>query len=132
MNQVVAITGNTYPVKDQLRAMGARWNQDQKAWMVRADQEELARRIVSGGVTTHAQAAPPAPGMATDRQRETLRKLLRRVENIERFDSFSGSGAQVADDIRTEIESLGGTKALRSRDASRMISTLIGCADDEM
>ncbi len=29
-----AITGNTYPVKDALRAMGGRWNAEKKAWMV--------------------------------------------------------------------------------------------------
>ena len=31
---MTAITGNTYPVKDSLKALGARWNPDQKAWMI--------------------------------------------------------------------------------------------------
>jgi hypothetical protein len=44
----VAITGNTYPVKDQLKALGARWNPDQKAWMIAADKADAARKIVSG------------------------------------------------------------------------------------
>jgi len=45
---VVAITGNTYPVKDQLKALGARWNPDAKAWMVSEDKAEQARALVNG------------------------------------------------------------------------------------
>lgn len=45
---LVAITGNTFPVKDQLKAMGARWNADSKAWMVAADKADAARALVSG------------------------------------------------------------------------------------
>lgn len=44
----VAITGNTYPVKEQLKALGARWDGDRKAWMVPADKAEEARKIVAG------------------------------------------------------------------------------------
>lgn len=43
-----AISGNTYPVKDQLKAMGARWNADAKCWMISADKADEARRIVEG------------------------------------------------------------------------------------
>lgn len=45
---MIAITGNTYPVKDQLKALGARWNPDQKAWMVDEEKAEQARQIVAG------------------------------------------------------------------------------------
>lgn len=45
---LVAITGNTYPVKEQLKAIGARWNADAKAWMVTPDKAEQARQIVAG------------------------------------------------------------------------------------
>lgn len=45
---LVAITGNTYPVKDQLKALGARWNGDLKAWMVAENKAEEARKIVAG------------------------------------------------------------------------------------
>ena len=51
---MTAITGNTYPVKDQLRGLGGRWNADQKAWMVPDDKAEEAREIVSA-------AGPKAP-----------------------------------------------------------------------
>ena len=45
----VAITGNTYPVKDQLREMGARWDPAGKRWLIDASQAEAARLIVEGG-----------------------------------------------------------------------------------
>lgn len=50
----IAVTGNTYPVKEQLKALGARWNADAKAWMVTADKAEEAQRIV-------ASAGPKKP-----------------------------------------------------------------------
>ncbi len=43
-----AITGNTYPVKDQLKALGGRWNPDQNAWMVPADKADQAKALVAG------------------------------------------------------------------------------------
>ena len=47
-DKLVAITGNTYPVKEKLKALGARWNGADKAWMVSADKAEQARQIVAG------------------------------------------------------------------------------------
>jgi len=44
---VVAITGNTYPVKDRIKALGGRWDAGRKAWMVAADKEAQARAIVA-------------------------------------------------------------------------------------
>ena len=45
---LVAITGNTYPVKESLKALGAHWNPDQKSWLIAADKADQARQIVSG------------------------------------------------------------------------------------
>jgi predicted Zn-ribbon and HTH transcriptional regulator len=44
--QQIAITGNTYPVKDALKALGAKWNQDQKCWMVSEAKAAEAKRLV--------------------------------------------------------------------------------------
>src|SRR5208282_2050354 len=44
-----AIIGNTYPVKDQLKALGGRWSPDQHAWMVPADKANQARALVGTG-----------------------------------------------------------------------------------
>jgi hypothetical protein len=125
------ITGNTYPVKDQLKALGARWNPENKGWMVPDEKAQVARDIVTGKSSTSTPRAS-APGMASDKQRLTIRKMLRRVESIRMFDSVSGCGDQIAADIRREIETRGGLDKLTSRQASDFIGSLIGLADDEM
>lgn len=48
MDNLVAIKGNTYPVKDGLKALGGRWNADEKAWMVPQAHAEAAWALVSG------------------------------------------------------------------------------------
>ncbi len=50
----VAVSGNTYPVRDQLVKMGGSWNQEQRAWMMPPHQAEEAQRLVD--------AAPKATG----------------------------------------------------------------------
>lgn len=45
---LVAISGNTYPVKDALKAIGARWNADDKCWMISLARADEARKIVEG------------------------------------------------------------------------------------
>lgn len=42
------ITGNTYPVKDELRAMGGTWDKKRQAWMVPLDMKEEAEALVAG------------------------------------------------------------------------------------
>lgn len=44
----VAITGNTYPVKDAIKALGGRWDADSKCWMVPDAKAEEARKLVAG------------------------------------------------------------------------------------
>lgn len=51
----VTISGNTFPVKDQLRAMGGKWDPVFKTWSVPHDRAEEARRLV-------ASAASPRSG----------------------------------------------------------------------
>lgn len=46
--QLVPITGNTYPVKDALKAIGATWNTEKRSWMIAESKAEYARAIVSG------------------------------------------------------------------------------------
>ena len=40
------ITGNTYPVRDQLKSLGGRWDSFRKGWRVPNDKAEEARAIV--------------------------------------------------------------------------------------
>jgi hypothetical protein len=55
---MTTITGNTYPVKDSLKALGARWNPDQKAWMVSDDKAEQAYKIVAQGGSSQSTPRP--------------------------------------------------------------------------
>ena len=48
----VTITGNTYPVKDAIKALGGRWNADAKGWDVPADKADEAKALVAGSVGT--------------------------------------------------------------------------------
>lgn len=43
----VLITGNTYPVKDGLKALGGRWDPEAKGWRVPAAKADEARKLVS-------------------------------------------------------------------------------------
>lgn len=128
---LVAITGNTYPVKEQLKSLGARWNAEAKAWMVEPSKADQARAIVEGR-NGSAASAPRTPGAASEKQITYLGKLLRRVEHIRMFDSFSGSGAELASEVRDQIRQWGGMTSLTSRQASQLIDQLAGAADDEM
>lgn len=48
--QTTLITGNTYPVREQLKALGGRWDANRKGWNVPAEKAEIACRIVNGSV----------------------------------------------------------------------------------
>lgn len=43
---MVLIRGNTFPVKDQLKALGGRWDAAERAWLVPSENERQARSIV--------------------------------------------------------------------------------------
>jgi len=56
-SQQVAITGNTYPVKDSIRALGGRWNAAAKAWMVPAQVADQARALVGSAPSATYQVS---------------------------------------------------------------------------
>jgi hypothetical protein len=45
-SKLVAISGNTYPVKEQLKALGAKWNAENKCWMIDPTNAPQAKKIV--------------------------------------------------------------------------------------
>jgi len=45
---MIAITGNTYPVRVELRSLGGTWNSLTKSWLVPDDKAEMARSLVMG------------------------------------------------------------------------------------
>lgn len=56
------ITGNTFPVKEQLKAIGAKWDADQKCWTITASKIEEANKIVANA----PPQAPVTPGVCRD------------------------------------------------------------------
>lgn len=47
----VSVSGNTYPVRDQLRELGGRWDAASKTWQVPASKAEAAHRVVASAPT---------------------------------------------------------------------------------
>ena len=45
---MTTITGNTYPVKEQIKQLGGRWNRAAQGWDVPDDQADAARALVAG------------------------------------------------------------------------------------
>ena len=46
--KTITITGDTYAVKDAIKALGGRWNQTAKGWDVPAAKAAQAQALVSG------------------------------------------------------------------------------------
>lgn len=46
--KTVLITGNTYPVKDSIKALGGRWDAAAKGWRVPEAKADEARALVAG------------------------------------------------------------------------------------
>jgi hypothetical protein len=61
-NSFELITGNTYPVKDQIKALGAKWDKVSKGWLVPAVAAAAARELVD-----NAPPAAPRPARWPDR-----------------------------------------------------------------
>ena len=43
----IPISGNTYPVKAEIKALGGRWDGEAKVWRVPAEKAEEARKLVA-------------------------------------------------------------------------------------
>jgi hypothetical protein len=54
----VLITGNTFPVKEQLKALGGRWDAAARGWRVPADRADEARRLVGRPDVTPIEPVP--------------------------------------------------------------------------
>ena len=70
----VLITGNTFPVKDQIKALGGKWDAESKGWRVPADKADSAQKLV-----TNAPDAYRAGSIVTTNQirPEQVRRLRR-------------------------------------------------------
>lgn len=63
MMNFVAIEGNTYPVREKLKALGARWNAADRCWVISVDLLPQANAIVAG-TSAPVASAPAAPSVS--------------------------------------------------------------------
>lgn len=73
---MVAVTGNTYPVKDELKQLGARWDNTARVWMVPQTMLARAQAIVARGPLPNnppwtTPGRQSGPGVSTQREHET-------------------------------------------------------------
>ena len=54
----VLITGNTYPVKDQIKALGGKWDPDQKGWLVPSEKADQAQALVNNTPKVEGKRKP--------------------------------------------------------------------------
>lgn len=64
----VLITGNTYPVKDALRALGGTWDAAAKGWRVPADKADAARKLLPTATASKWTTAPARSPAAARRR----------------------------------------------------------------
>lgn len=128
----VNLTGATYPVKDSLAALGAKWNGEHRAWRLSHDKyTEHHNRIQKLGEKAHDSAAaekrertgnptrPPAgsggssgSGRPSDAQLDYAMKLISRISKEDWFDVSIGDGnpkptrAEVAQWSAREVSAL--------------------------
>ena len=46
VEKMLPVLGNTYPVKEELKAMGARWDKDKKSWVIAESKHKEAQKLV--------------------------------------------------------------------------------------
>lgn len=65
----VELSGNTYPVKDQLKALGARWQPGNRCWMIRSDRAAEAQDIIAPAAPSRPAVTPSANVSWSDEQK---------------------------------------------------------------
>jgi hypothetical protein len=58
---MVLITGNTYPVKDEIKELGGRWNAAEQGWMVPLENSDRARALVASAPVKAKPARSSTP-----------------------------------------------------------------------
>lgn len=58
MAKRILITGNTFPVKDQIKALGGKWDADAKGWKVPEDKAKEAQALVDSAPAKVASTEP--------------------------------------------------------------------------
>lgn len=87
----ITITGNTFPVKEELKALGARWNSTAKGWDVDENVAEQARQIVAGAPPKVARVAGSSSGQSSSHRPHYTKCQVCGVQ-ADRYHKIYGSG----------------------------------------
>lgn len=98
----IEITGDTYPVRDRIRAIGGHWDADRKVWWVGTGKRAEAQALVAAAPATQAAARSDATTPLTDDDR-----LLGQVETPRGKAWWCG---QTADGRRYRLASMDGAR----------------------
>ena len=100
------LRGNTYPVKDAIKAMGARWDRDVKGWWMsnakaRKNQDAIDQIVGQAAAQpAKAERKARAPRKASDRQVDYAASLIARIGHGW-SDIFDGAPAPTVSTLRT-------------------------------
>jgi hypothetical protein len=110
VNETVEVKGNTYPVRQQLKALGARWDAGARVWRVAADRAREAQALVAAAPRESTPRYRTAPNGCSERQMPAGVRNLGAPKpgawgplpaghlEVERGEGYGGSGAR--DDVR--------------------------------
>ena len=82
----VLITGNTFPVKDQIKALGGRWDAAAKGWNVPTDKADEAQALVAG--------APVSPRVSGPSNKPSYTPKVCRVCGVKQYTKQLGVAGQ--------------------------------------
>lgn len=88
--ETVLITGNTFPVKESLKALGGRWNAAAKGWDVPADKADEAKALVGPARNGRDRPGYANPGSWTGRRRRYGSTYTRFSSGAETFTNRNG------------------------------------------
>lgn len=114
---LVQIRGNTYPIREQLKALGGRWNADDKVWEVPAFNSAEARALAQS--QPPKQSAPPvgAGWLPVKGNTYAVKDILKAQFNA-RWDGASKAWLVAPDKLaaaQNVVEALKGTSAPTKR-----------------
>lgn len=92
-DQPLFVTGNTFPVKDQLRALGCRWNADHNAWTTTdpATLEKANAVVTAGGLKADLKgSASPAAAGSRYRSSRRCRECKETIRHSRYFQARDG------------------------------------------
>ena len=122
----IYFVGNTYPIKDQIKGAGGKWDPERKAWYIGVQRREVAESIV-----TQVAAAPTTPaaenGSGDQRPVERLAEDAREIAGRATYKGHSYyvlgrvvRGRTRWDDTIVVTQSQRGAYRLAYRDGSRI------------